>query len=169
MTKANSTCAFLTKIVALSCRKVKQIAYANYVRPIVEYASPVFNPHTKCSTNKIGMTQCRCTCYVSDNFDLTSSVTSLLNCLVRPTLEELQHHTHRAVMYRILHNQLDIHWQLFITKASSCTRGHSYRLFVPLSLIFFYPSSFFVALVNTGTTLPSIQLTHHPLTPLSGS
>ena len=135
----------------------------------MEYASPVFNPHTKCSTNKIGMTQRRCACYVSDNFDLTSSVTSLLNCLVRPTLEELRHHTRRAVMYLILHIQLDIHWQLFITKASSYTRGHSYRLFVPFCMIFFYSSSFFVALVNTGTTLPLIQLMHHPLTPLSGS
>ena len=140
-----------------------------YIRPIVEYASPVWHPHSKRNTNKIEMVQHRCVRYVTGNFDRTSSVTSLLNCLSWPTLKEIRRQNRLAVMYRILHNQVDIHWQSFLTETSSCTRGHSCRLFVPFCKNHVYASSFFLALVRTRITLASIQLMHHPLTPLSGS
>ena len=131
MKKANSTRALLARNIYRCCRKVKQMAYAAYIRPTVEYASPVWDPHTKRNTNKIEMVQRRCARYFTGNFDRTSSVTSLLNCLNWPTLEERRRQYRLAVMYRILHNQVDIHWQSFLTKTTSCTRGHSCRLFVP--------------------------------------
>ena len=89
------------------------------------------------------MVQRRCARYVTGNFDHTSSVTSLLNYLSRPTLEERQRQYHFAVMYRILHNQVDIHWQSFLTKTSSCTGGHSCGLFVPFCKNHVYATSFF--------------------------
>ena len=169
MKKANSTHAFLARNIPRCCRKVKLMSYATYIRPIVESASPVLNPHTKRNTNKIEMVQCRCARYVTGNFDRTSSVTSLLNCLSWPSLEERRRQYRLAVMYRILHNQVDIHWQSFLTKTSSCTRSHSCRLFVSFCKNHIYASSFFLALVKTGITLALIQLMHHPLTPISGS
>ena len=51
--KANSTHAFLARNIPRCCRKVKQMAYTTYIRPTVEYASPVWDPHTKRNTNKI--------------------------------------------------------------------------------------------------------------------
>ena len=125
--------------------------------------------YTKRNTNKIKMVQRRCAHYVAGNLDRTSSVTSLLNCLSWPTLEERRRQYRLAVMYRILHNQVDNHWQSFITKSSSFTWGHSCRLFVPFCKNHVYALSFFLALVKTGITLASIELMHHPLTPLSGS
>ena len=125
--KAKSTRTFLARNIPRCCRKVKQMAYATYIRPTVEYTSPVWDPRT----NKIEMVQHRCARYATDNFDRTSSVTSLLNCLSWPTLKERRRQNRLAVMYRILHNQVDIHWQSFLTKTSSCTRVHSSRLFVP--------------------------------------
>ena len=80
-TEANSTRAFLARNIPRCCRKVKQMAYTTYIRPTVEYASPVWDPHTKRNTNKIEMVQRRCARYVTGNFDRTSSVTSMLNCL----------------------------------------------------------------------------------------
>ena len=168
MKKANSKHTFISRNIPLCCRKDMQMAYTTYIRPTVEYASPVWDTHTKCDTNKIEMFQCRCARYVAGNFDRTSSVTSLLNYLSRSTLEERRRHYRLAVMCCILHNQVYIHWQSFLTKTSSCTRGHSCRLFVPFCKNHVYVSSFFLALVKTGITLPSIQLMHHPLTPLSG-
>ena len=119
------------------------MAYTTYIRPTVEYASPVWDPHTKRNTNKIKMVQRRCARYATGNFDCTSSVTSLLNCLSWPTLEERWRQYRLAVMYSILDNQVDIHWQSFLTKTSSCTRGHSWRLFVPFCKNHVYASSFF--------------------------
>ena len=125
----------------------------------------VWDPHTKRNTNKIEMVQRRCARYVTGNFDRTSSV----NCLSWPTLEERRRQYRLAVMYRTLHNQVDMHWLSFLTKSSSCTRGHSCRLFVPFCKNHVHASSFFLTLVKTGITLPFIQLMHHPLTSLPGS
>ena len=143
MKKANSTHAFLARNIPRCCRKVKQMVYTTYIRPSVEYASPVWDPHTKRYTNKIEMVQRRCARYVTGNFDRTSSVTSMLNCLIWPTLEERRCQYRLAVMYRILHNQVDIHWQSFLSKTSSCTRGRSCRLFVPFCKNHVYATSFF--------------------------
>ena len=141
--KVNSTRVFLARNIPRCCRKVKQMAYTTYIRPTVEYASPVWVPHTKRNTNKIEMVQHRCARYVTGNFDRTSSVTSLLNYLSWPSLEERQRQYRLAVMYRIPHDQVDIHWQSFLIKTSSCTRGHSCRLFVPFCKNHVYASSFF--------------------------
>ena len=119
------------------------MAYDSYIRPIVEHASPVWDSHTKCNTNKIEMVQRRYARYVTGNFERTSSVTSLVNCLSWPTLEERRRQYRLAVMFRILHNQVDIHWQSFLTKTSSCTRGHCCRLIVPFCKNPVYASSFF--------------------------
>ena len=85
--KAISTRAFLARNIPRCCRNVKQMAYTTYIRPTVEYASPVWDPHTKRNTNKIEMVQRRCARYVTGNFDRTSSVTFMLNCLSWQTLE----------------------------------------------------------------------------------
>ena len=151
--KANSTSAFLARNIPRCCRNVKQMAYTTYIRPTVEYASPVWDPHTKRNTYNIEMVQRRCARYVTGNFDRTSSVISLLNCLSWPTYEESRRQCRLAVMYRILHNQVDIHWQSFLTKTSSCTRSHSCRLFVPLCKNHVYASSFFPHTSNDWNNL----------------
>ena len=79
--KGNSTCAFLARNIPQCCRKVKHMAYTTYIRPILEYASLVWDPHTKSNTKEFKMVQHRCARYVTGNFYHTSSVTSLLNCL----------------------------------------------------------------------------------------
>ena len=132
------------------------MAYTTYIRPTVEYASPVWDPHTKRNTNKIEMVRI-CARYVTGNFDRASRVTSLLNCSSWPTLEERRRRYHLAVIYRILHNQVDIHWQSLLTKTSSCTRGHSCRLFVPLCKNHVYASYFF-----PRTSKDLINLTFDP-------
>ena len=92
------------------------MAYAIYARPTVEYASPVWDQHTKRNTNKIEMVQHRCARYVAGNIGRTGSVTSLFNYIRWPKLEERRRQYRLAVMYPILHNQVDIHWQSFLTK-----------------------------------------------------
>ena len=107
--KANSTRAFLARYIPRCCRKVKQMAYTTYIRPTVEHATPVWDPHTKHNTNKIKMVQRRCARYVTGNFDRTSSVTSLLIYLSWPTLLKRRRQYRLAVMCCILHNQVDVH------------------------------------------------------------
>ena len=185
---ANSIRAFFARNIARCSRKVNLTAYTTYIRPIVKYASPVREPHNKRNTNKIEMVLRRCDRYVTGNFDLTSSVTFMHNSLNWPTLEDKRRQNSLAMMYRILHNQVDINWQSFRTKTQPCTRCHCCRLFAPFCRTMFMPYlfsamslpdkialknqriflSFFLAPAKTRTTLHSIQLMDHPLTPLSG-
>ena len=59
--KANLTRAFLARNIPRCCRKVKQMAYTTYIRLTVEYASPVWDPHTK--QNRNGSTHVCPLCY----------------------------------------------------------------------------------------------------------
>ena len=109
----------------------------------MEYASPVWDPLTKRNTNKIELVQRRCARYVTGNIDRTTSVTSLLKSLNRPTLEERRRQNTLAVMYLILHNQTVIHWQSIHNKCSSCTRVHSCPHFAPFCKKHVYASSIY--------------------------
>ena len=153
MKKANSTRAFLTRNIPRCCIKLKQMAYATYVRLIVEYASLVWDPNTKRNTSRIEMVQCRCARYVTYNFDRTSSVTSMIISLNWSTLNIRRRRNRLTAMYRILHNQVDVHWQSFLNKTLSCTWVTAADSFYHFARIMFMPHFFLLALVKTGITL----------------
>ena len=64
--KANITLGFVKRNVKTSGEKVKEMAYKTFVRPQVEYASPVWSPHTKDNIKKIEMTQRRAAGWVKN-------------------------------------------------------------------------------------------------------
>jgi len=53
--KANSVCAFLQRNLRQCSRQVNTLAYFTYVRPILEYASIVWSPHTKANLRCLGV------------------------------------------------------------------------------------------------------------------
>ena len=124
------------------------------------------------TTNKIEMVQRRCVRYVIGIFDCTTSVTSLLKSPNWPTLEEKRCQNCLAVTHCILHNigsLFGYSLAVLLTQISSCTRGHSCRLFVPFCKNHVYASFFPRTSNHRYKLLPSIQLMHNPLTPLRGS
>ena len=62
--------------------KVKKNCYLSMVRPILEYASVVWSPHTQCDTYKIEMVQHRTARFTFNNFSCTASVTKILASLL---------------------------------------------------------------------------------------
>ena len=66
-------------MVKTSNVKVKEMAYKTLVRPQVEYASPVWSPHTKENIDKIEMTQRRAARWVKNKFSNYDSVTDMLS------------------------------------------------------------------------------------------
>ena len=53
-TKANRTLSFLRRNLSTCPREVKEKAYKGLVRPVLEYASPVWDPSVKNSSGRIG-------------------------------------------------------------------------------------------------------------------
>ena len=64
--------------------KVKKNCYLLMVRPILEYASVVWSPHTQCDIYiyKIEMVQCHTARFTFKNFSCTASVTKMLASLL---------------------------------------------------------------------------------------
>ena len=55
--KANQTCAFLQHNTGHCPRHMKEACYNTLVRRLVEYASVVWDPHTKCRIQQLEMVQ----------------------------------------------------------------------------------------------------------------
>ena len=60
---------------------IKEMAYMTLVRPIFEYATVVWDPHTKANIDQIEMVQCCVARFVCNNYSCHSSVTAMLNKL----------------------------------------------------------------------------------------
>jgi hypothetical protein len=65
--KANKTLGFLRRNLKIPSIRIKEQAYQTLVRPLVEYASTVWNPYTKTEINKIEAVQRRAARYVVSN------------------------------------------------------------------------------------------------------
>ncbi len=86
-TKANQTLGFLRRNINLESVKIKERAYLTLVRPLLEYASVIWDPHTQTNTKKIEMVQRRAARYVTSRTRNRSSVTDMLNGLKWRSLE----------------------------------------------------------------------------------
>ena len=82
--KANTTRAFLHRNIRTCNQKTKQIAYTALIRPILEYASIVWDPYTATNTHQLEMVQRRSARLVMHNFDPRSSVSNMLQQLQWP-------------------------------------------------------------------------------------
>jgi len=74
--------AFCSITYGIAPSNVKSLSNVIYVRPIVEYASVVWSPHTQTLKNLLEMVQRRkAACFVFNSFARNSSVTALLERL----------------------------------------------------------------------------------------
>ena len=82
--RANTTSAFLHRNIRTCPRKTKQLAYTTLVRPILEYASIIWDPHTASNIHKLETVQRRSARHIMHNYSRHASVTTMLQHL-RPT------------------------------------------------------------------------------------
>jgi hypothetical protein len=85
--KANKTLGFLRRNRNNGSTSVKEQAYQSLVRPSLEYACSVWDPHLKSDINKIEMVQRRAARYVTNRQRNTSSVGDMLQHLKWHSLE----------------------------------------------------------------------------------
>ena len=86
------------------------------VRPLVEYASAVWDPFTKKNINKIEMVQRRATRWTLNSYHNTSSVTGMMNHLrwpSWPTLQIRQSEAQLGHMYKMVHGLVAINIGLY--------------------------------------------------------
>ena len=99
--KASRTLGFLRRNLKISSSAIKDIAYTAFVRPILEYASSVWDPYTQKSIDKLEAVQRRAARFVLNQYHNTSSVHRMLDLLGWPSLEQHRKTSCLGVMYKI--------------------------------------------------------------------
>ena len=106
--RANTTSAFLHRNIRTCPRKTKHLAYTALVRPILEYASIIWDPHTASNINKLETVQRRSARHIMHNYSRHASVTTMLQHLDLPTLQQRHQHSKIIMLYRITHKLASI-------------------------------------------------------------
>ena len=144
--KAISTLGFLRRNFRISNELTKSAAYFSSVRPIKEYCSTVWSPHTKEYVSIVEMVQQRAARYVTNRYRTASSTTSMLDLIEWESLEARHAKTQLTMLFKIIHGLVDIPTVDYLVPASNRKRSqHSLEfLHIPVSSDYykfsFYPN-----------------------------
>ena len=76
--KANQTLGFLRRNLKVGSKRTKNLAYKALVRPLLEYAAPVWDPHQQNEIDELEKVQRRAARFVCNRHRNTSSVGDIL-------------------------------------------------------------------------------------------
>ena len=123
-------------------KEVKAKCYKSLVRPQLEFAATIWEPHTKVNATKVAVVQ-RCAArFCSDDYHQTSSVTSMSQELGWEDRQTRRKQNKAIMMYKIAKNLVEITVDQYLTTAGVSTRGHQQRFVVLFCLINAYKGSF---------------------------
>ena len=141
---ATTTRHFLQRNLRGCSKDVKDTSYRTFVRPLMEYASTVWDPvGNKASQQKLEAEQNRCARFVVGDYRRTSSITAIKNQLQWESLAERRAKARATMVYRII-NHLVFTPQGFLTPLTvpSQTRGALCKLPIPPSCTDIYKNNF---------------------------
>lgn len=152
--RANSTLAFIRRNLKSCQRQIKADAYLLYVRPILEYAAAAWAPHTRCDIERLEAVQRRAARFVMSNYNRSSSVTAMLHDLDWNTLCSRRQTSRLCLLYKILHNLIDVTLPSYVMPSTRFTRGHDQKFILPQPRIDAYKFSFFPNSISLWNNLP---------------
>ena len=152
--KANSTSAFIWRNLK-GCPKQTQIhAYTSLVRPILEYASVVWDPHLKKDEKAVEMTQKRAMRRICQDYSNTTSATKLVASVGLETLKS-RRKVNKITVFKTIHdNESCLKLPESIRQMSRTTRGHNVKLSIPAARRDAYLHSFFPSATRIWNNLP---------------
>ena len=107
--RANSSLGFLRRNLYNCPEQIKTQAYYSLVRPHLEYAWSVWDPHTQKNIQSIAKVQSRAASFVKKcNQHTLSTITSLLEELKWPSLEQRRKQTRLINLYKIVKGTLAV-------------------------------------------------------------
>ena len=102
--RANQSLGLVKRNVKTRPRLIKTKVYKALVRPRLEYCSTVWDPQSKCATQRLEMVQRKAARYVLGQYHNTSSVSDMLDHLQWTTLAQRRCCYRFTLLYKITHN-----------------------------------------------------------------
>ena len=122
------------------------------MKPILEYAAPVWSPFLQCQIYQIEKIQCNMARFILNDYSRYSSVTNMINHLSWPTLESRRTFLKLLLFYKIAKNLVETSTNL--VPLTTITRGHSYRFSIPLINSNTFANSFVCSTTKLWNNLP---------------
>ena len=164
-TKANKTLGYLRRNIRTKHKVIRQTAYQTLVRPQVEYASPVWSPHTDKNINKIEAVQRRASRWVTHDYSSYSSVTQMIDTLGWRSLEQRRADARLIMFYKIVHGLAEIPLSSYIHTQTRMTRTTHPCHFIQIQTTAnYYKYSFFPLAIVQWNNLPTSAVLSEDLT-----
>ena len=155
--KATKSLNFLKRNISKCSKEVKITAYLTSIRPLLEYASCVWDPHQLYLINTLEKVQRRAARWVASDYNPMSSVTYLLDQLHWKSLQSRRCIDRLNLLYRVLHHALpSIQLPEYFKPTSYPTRlHHQYRYIIPPTRTLAYQQSYFPGTIKQWNNLPN--------------
>ena len=113
--RANRILGLIRHNLRGASHKIKEKAYLSLVRPHVEYCSTIWNPHSKKDIARIEHIQRQAARFVLCRYRHQESVTTMLQELQWPSLEDRRRISSLQLMYKIRHQIVAVNPDLYLT------------------------------------------------------
>ena len=139
-----------------SCpQDVKEAAYKGLVRPVLEYGSSVWDPHTHGLQEELENVQNRAARFITGNYVFeTGSMTGIFGHLKWESLKKRRKDSRLILLYKGLKGKARIHTDDLIPKNRRCRNQHSLAFQIPSASKETYKSSFFPQTIRDWNDLP---------------
>ena len=152
--KANRTSAFIYRNLKGCPTRVQTHCYKGLVRPVLEYAAPVWDPYQQSLCDTLEAVQRRSVRRILHNFDPRVSASDMVQKLGLQTLRERRMIDRAAMLYKIHGGLVDIPAKTFLTPVARSMRGQTEKLLVPQSRTNAHLHSFFPSAIRLWNSLP---------------
>ena len=152
---ANRTLGFIRRNIKTKMPKVRETAYNTLVRPQLEYASAVWDPHNKGRISQIEQVQRRAARWTVNNFARQASVTRIVQDLGWRTLDQRRADARLCLFYRIVHGLVAVPLPEYIQYSNRVSRYcHSMTFRQVSTSTDYYKYSFFPLAIVQWNALP---------------
>ena len=152
---ATKTLNFVRRNIKTKHPGVREMAYSTLVRPQLEYAAAVWDPHTKGKTQQVEKVQRRAARWVSGNYERLASVSDMIATLGWRSLEQRWADAGLCLFYKIIHGLVAVTLPDYIEPNTRISRYcHSMTFRQLQTSTEYYKHSFFPLAVVQWNALP---------------
>ena len=156
VSKVNQVQSFFQRNLSYCSRNLKVKCYQTYIRPIIDYAAVICrSPHTQSDIHIVEMIQQKAARFVFNDFSRFSSVNNMLEHLKWDTLEQRRNQLTLLMLYKIIHQLVEVPHQYILTKAPASTRSGTSKFIHLYSRIDSYKFSFLPRAIRLRNSLPN--------------